>query len=170
MAGTLPQGRETVRRVDEPEVAGFFRSLECIIAGSCDGKVNIWKNGWNHEEREGHEGGRAVARKIRFGGTVQKSAVPCGFGECIVHFAERKTGHMVSEAGANVDCTGSRDFLKSFREKPGKSGIAGTCKRLKRVTKGWDVGSNLRAAFFVFIIQWRLGKRGHTTGVVIFRG
>jgi hypothetical protein len=102
-------------------------------------KVDIGGTGWNHEEREAHEGGRAGARKIRFGGTVQKSAVPCGFGECTVQIAECKMGRRRgSVAGANVDCNGFKDFLKSFRERPGKSGISSTCVRLNRVKKGRD--------------------------------
>jgi hypothetical protein len=102
---------------------------------------------------------------------VKKSAVLCGFGECKVEIAECKMGHRVLSAeDANVDCKGMEYFLKSFREKPGKSGIAATCKRLNGVGKGWEGDSLLSAAIVVFIIQWRRRKRGDTTGVVIFRG
>ena len=57
--------------------------------------------------------------------------------------------------GGNVDWGGIEDFLKSFREKPGKSGIASTCARLKRVRKGCDWYGAVRA-LVVFIIQLRL--------------
>jgi hypothetical protein len=76
------------------------------------------------------------------------------FGECKVQIAVGKMGHRVLSAeGANVDCREVVKILKSFREKPGKSGISSTCKRLKRVGKGWDGNSLLPAALVVFIIH-----------------
>ena len=76
--------------------------------------------------------------------------------------------------GGNVDCGTIEDFLKSFREKAGKSGIASICARLNRVKMGRDEKtdsvSKLPAALVVFIIHRRLGKRGRTTGLVSFRG
>jgi hypothetical protein len=37
----------------------------------------------------------------------------------------------------NVDWEGFEDFLESFREKPGKSGISSTCARLNGVKEAW---------------------------------
>ena len=77
--------------------------------------------------------------KFAFRGTVQKTAVPCGFRECKVHIAECKMGRRRGAAdGGNVDSDGFDDFLKSFRERPGKSGIPSTCVRLKWENRGCD--------------------------------
>jgi hypothetical protein len=96
---------------------------------------------------------------------------PCGFGECKVQNAARKRGHRVLSAeGANVDCREVEKFLKSFREKPGKSGISSTCKRLKGVGKGGDGNSLLPAAPVVFIIHLAPGKAGTHHGCGEFSG
>jgi hypothetical protein len=147
-------------------------SLEFIIAGTCNREADSAVAGEEmHTRMDGHELRRSSGRpqknkkerggwgrlrakeKIWFGGTVQKSAVPSGVGECRVEVAECKMGRRRgSTDDGNVDWQGFEDFLKSFREKPGKGGISSACARLKRVKWGhggqWDI-----RALVVFIIH-----------------
>ena len=64
--------------------------------------------------------------------------------------------------GVNVDCGGFEDFLKSFREKPGKSGIPSTCVRLNEVRKGrgWESALGTLVAFIIHLrLRWGGGTR-----------
>ena len=70
-------------------------------------------------------------KNIPFRGTVQKTAVQCGFREYGVVIADWPDAKMLTAGWSQL-------FLESFREKPGKSGISITCARLIRVGKGPD--------------------------------
>ena len=61
--------------------------VKIVNAGICDGKDNP-----TAQERSNHGirgiRGKREPDKVRFRGTVQNNAVPCGFGECRVESAD----------------------------------------------------------------------------------